>query len=70
MGSAENIIGEKNDPGVTPNICGTDGVRTLGVGNSSHPQRLKVHKVRPCALRSSYYEESIMLKNTSFGVVS
>jgi hypothetical protein len=71
--------GHKGDPGVTPGTCSAGGekpqvilvwVRALGVGNASHPWRLGVMRERPCAMRSSWREDSRMLKNTSFGGVS
>ena len=48
--------GHKGDPGVTTGICGAVGdmakvilvwARVLGVGNASHPWRLRGMKVRP-----------------------
>jgi hypothetical protein len=72
--------GHKGDPGVTPGTCGAGGekaqvmilvwVRAPGVGNASYPQGLGVMRVRPKAMRSSWREDSRMLKNTSFGCVS
>jgi hypothetical protein len=71
--------GHKEDPGVTPGTCGAGGekaqvilvwVRAPGVGNASHPRRLGVMRKRPWAMRSSWREDSRMLKNTSFGGVS
>ena len=42
----------------------------LGVGNVSHPQRLRVMRVRRWAMHSSWCEDSRMLENTSIGGVS
>jgi hypothetical protein len=48
--------GHKGDPGVTPGTYGAGGekaqvilvrVRTLGVGNASHPRGLGVMRVKP-----------------------
>jgi hypothetical protein len=69
----------QGDPGTTPGTCGADGenaqmllvwVRAPGVGNASHPWGLRVMRVRPWVMRSSWREDSKMLKNTSFGGVS
>jgi hypothetical protein len=71
--------GHKGDPGMTPGTCGAGGekaqvilvwVRAPGVGNASHPRRLGVMREKPWAMRSSWREDSRMLKNTSFGGVS
>ena len=70
--------GHKRDPGVTPGTCGVIGeraqvilvwVRAPGVGNASHPQRLRVTRVRPRALHGSWRCDSRMPKNTSIGGV-
>ena len=56
MRIAQNIMGRKGDPGLTPETCGTVDeraqmilmrVRVPGVGNACHPQRLGVTRVRP-----------------------
>ena len=71
--------GHKGDLRMTPGTCGAGGekaqvilvwVRTLGVGNASHPPRLGFMRVRPWAMHSSWHEDFKMLKNTSFGGVS
>ena len=41
-----------------------------GVENTSHPWRLGVMRVRPCAMNSLWHPNSIMLNNTSIGGVS
>jgi hypothetical protein len=45
-------------------------VRALDVGNASHPRGLGVMRVRSWAMRSSWREDFIMLKNTSIGGVN
>jgi hypothetical protein len=69
----------QGDPGVTPETCGADGekaqvilvwVKAPGVGNATHLRGLGIMKVRPSATRSSWREDSRMLKNTLFGGVS
>jgi hypothetical protein len=71
--------GHKGDPGVTPGTYGANGekaqvilvwVRAPGVGNASHPRGLGVMRVRPSTMRSSWREDSRMIKNSSFGGVS
>ena len=63
---------------MTPGTCGVIGeraqvilvwVRAPGVGNASHPQRLRVTRVRPRALHGSWRCDSRMPKNTSIGDV-
>ena len=69
----------KEDPGVTPWTCGAIGeraqvilvwVRALGRGNASHPQELRITRVRPRALDGSWHPNSRKLKKTSIGGVS
>jgi hypothetical protein len=64
---------------VTPGTYGANGekaqvilvwVRAPGVGNASHPRGLGVMRVRPSTMRSSWREDSRMIKNSSFGGVS
>jgi hypothetical protein len=40
-------------------------VKALSIGNASHPWRLGVTRVRPLAMRSLWYSDSRMFKNTS-----
>ena len=76
---ARNTKGTRGDPGVAPGPCGASGekaqvilvlVRAPSVGNASHPLRLGIKREKPLAMRSSWREDSRMLKNTSFGGVS
>ena len=71
--------GHKGYPIVTPETCGTVGeraqvilvwVKAPGVGDASHPRRLRVTKVRPWVMRSLWRADFRMLKNTSIGGVS
>ena len=70
--------GHEGDLGVTPMTCGAVGdkaqvilvwVRAPSVGNTSHPQRLGITRVRPWAMCGLWHADSIMLKNTSIGCV-
>ena len=65
--------GHKGDPRVTPKTCGAVSergqvilvwVRAPSDGNTSHPQRLGVTRVRSWAMRSLWLVDSRMLKNT------
>jgi hypothetical protein len=69
----------KGDPGVTFGTFSTDGekaqvilvwVRAPGVGNASHPRRLKVMRAKSQVVRSSCRTILRLMKNTSFGGVS
>ena len=70
--------GHKGDPEVTHGTCGAIGeraqvilvwVRALGIGNASHPRRLRIMKVKPRALDGSWRCNSKISKNTSIGGV-
>ena len=69
----------QGDPGVTLEICDADGEKALMIlvwmrvpviGNASHPRALRIMKVRPLAMRSSWRENFRMLKNNSIGGMS
>ena len=73
---AQNTMGTRGTPKwhpglVAPLVIGPKvilvWVRTLDVGNASHPRRLGVMKIRPLALRSLWCGDSKVLKNTSIG---
>jgi hypothetical protein len=68
----------KGDLGVTPETYVTIGERAQmilvwvgapNVGNAFQPQRIRVSRIRPWAMRSSWREDYKMLNNTSIGGV-